>query len=1033
MRKRVYVALVALSVLGMFFSHVCKAQEPTVSTVDSLVTFIVEDETGTQGSTNIVVSVFMNNPDVSVYAVQLRLTYNPRVLDVTDVTRTTRTTHMMIFGWGEPPEEEGNVELAIADGRYEIGSRSGSIADFHFNVRPDARCGQHDLTLSNVWATGPPPPDPDDDPVAYNVVWEKGEFTITVPGREIDLSDTGHDFGLVNVGNSAHWYLKIYNDGSDPLEITNITSNHGDYTVNRTNFTVGACDSEEVQVTFTPSGDGVITGQLTISSNDLDEGTVFVNLNGEGCDPPVVDVSVTDVDYGDVALNDSAEVTITITNLGCQGLNLTGFNISGGDANQFAIANGFLFPILLNEGESEDVDVRFKPTSCGAKAGQLNIVSNVPTVNVGLTGTGTSPPNIVVAPPTEVNFGVVDEGSVSNRIITVSNTGCQDLAISNVYIDGPDAIQFSITSGGDPFTLHHGESHNIEVQFEPATGTSQKGAGASVLAETATLHVVSNDPDEPSKNILLTGTICENAHFQVNPGTVNFGTVNLPHSEEVTVIISNTGCQELTVSGLSLIGPDFDEFSILNGAVPFSIPGGGTHDVDIRFTPASDGAKSATLQITHSAPEPSPANVSLSGHGCSQPNIGVTPLVGNYGVVNIGSHKDITFKIYNSGCQLLQVSSLNITGDAGDFSRVGGVVPFDVPSADTEFVVIRFEPTSPGEKNAVLHINSNDPDDGVVTINLNGGVCGDQDVTVGPTSYDYGKVDLGQNKDKMFTITNIGCKDLTLTGSTLGGDDPGQFSIHSGEITTPLVLSQNSTHNVEVRFSPTSGGDKDAVLLITSDDPDEGSVEVNLSGEGCEPPDIEADLTFHNFGTINVGAFARKTFTISNDNCQTLHVDSTTIEGSNPEFTIDAGGGEFSIITGGTHQIRIKFEPESGGNKNAVLRIYSNDPDEWPFDITLQGEGCEKPDIVVDPMSYNFGEMEGGDDVDKTFVVSNDSCQTLDVSSAVLTGVDAAEFHILQGGGGFDLEQGGRDSVVVQFAPVSPGIKNAVLQITSNR
>ncbi|UCE20327.1 MAG: choice-of-anchor D domain-containing protein [Gemmatimonadota bacterium] len=986
-------------------------------------TLSVESEAGIPGSTDNVVSIFMNN-GVSVYGVQFRLAYNPQVLDVTDVTRTTRTNHVIIFGWGEP--EPGIVEVAIADVSAPVAGTSGSIADFHFDVPPSVRCGDFDMTLSNVIIT-----DVSGDSLAGGFDWFDGVFSISLAGREIALSDTEHNFGLVNTGSSAQWDLTIYNDGEDPLEVTNIVSSHPDYTVDMMSFFVGSCDSQQVEVTFSPAAGGIIAGQLTVSSDDPDEPTVQVNLTGEGCVPPEIDTDSVSVYFGEVPLGGFADATIIVYNLGCQTLDVDDVDITGADAMQFSIESGGA-PFSVLAGQSEIIEVRFSPTSCGAQTAQLEIDSDDPdegTIILPLTGDGTSVPNIAVTPLT-VDFGVVDVGSVVDTTITVENTGCLDLVVDDVSIDGPDAGNFSIIFGGDPFTLNYGESHDIQIQFEPTAGGSKSGARNPLLAKNATLHVQSNDPDQGVTDIPLAGTECEYPDIQLNLTDVDFGVVNMPQWKDTTIVVSNDSCQTLDVGVTNVVGDDADNFDIIGGGAPFSVATGNTHNIDIRFTPSSDGPKNAVLQIFNTAPGKSPANVNLSGDGCSQPDIDVIPDAGDYGVVDIGSYADKSFYVHNLGCQTLEISSIDLGGDDPTQFSILGDDSFSLAEGDSQEVVVRFEPTSPGAKNAVMQVHSNDPDEGTFNVDLIGGVCGVQDIAGNPLSWDYGKVNLGDDGDKIFTVSNVGCQSLTVTGTALVGADSDQFSYFSGE--GGFTLGQGETHDIGIRFSPTSGGNKNATLQINSDDPDEATVEIDLTGEGCESPDIEAEPIVWDFGEVNEGAFAQKIFTISNDSCQTLHVTATDLVGGNSEFTFVSGGGEFWVVPGGTHQIRIQFAPESGGTKSAILRIHSNDPDEDPFNIPLDGEGCEAPDIDVNFTSIDFGAVDGGLSVDTTVTVSNDSCQTLQVTQATITGADAEEFEVVVGGGGFQVPQGQNQPVVVRFAPVNPGAKNAILRITNN-
>jgi hypothetical protein len=92
------------------------------------------------------------------------------------------------------------------------------------------------------------------------------------------------------------------------------------------------------------------------------------------------------------------------------------------------------------------------------------------------------------------------------------------------------------------------------------------------------------------------------------------------------------------------------------------------------------------------------------------------------------------------------------------------------------------------------------------------------------TSLAFGSVTVGTSKTKTLTISNVGSAALTITGMTVTGT---QFSA-----TSPSTIAAGSLVNCSVTFSPTSTGAKTATLTISSNDPDEPSVTVALSGTG---------------------------------------------------------------------------------------------------------------------------------------------------------------------------------------------------------
>ncbi len=90
------------------------------------------------------------------------------------------------------------------------------------------------------------------------------------------------------------------------------------------------------------------------------------------------------------------------------------------------------------------------------------------------------------------------------------------------------------------------------------------------------------------------------------------------------------------------------------------------------------------------------------------------------------------------------------------------------------------------------------------------------------------------------------------------------------------------------------------------------------------------------------------------------------------------------------------------------------------------------PNIVVQPASWNYGNVVVGSSNDTDFTVRNTGMEDLVVSEVSLVGTDPGEFAIVAGGEAFTLLPGGTQIVTVRFAPTSAGVKSAILRFISN-
>ncbi len=100
----------------------------------------------------------------------------------------------------------------------------------------------------------------------------------------IDISEESIDFGTQMIGDETIDTLVVSNLGTGELEVTDITNSVDDFSLNITNFTLLTGESQELEITFAPSSEGIISDTLHIHSNDPNDPELLVTLNGVGED-----------------------------------------------------------------------------------------------------------------------------------------------------------------------------------------------------------------------------------------------------------------------------------------------------------------------------------------------------------------------------------------------------------------------------------------------------------------------------------------------------------------------------------------------------------------------------------------------------------------------------------------------------------------------------------------------------------------------------------------------------------------------------
>ena len=111
---------------------------------------------------------------------------------------------------------------------------------------------------------------------------------------------------------------------------------------------------------------------------------------------------------------------------------------------------------------------------------------------------------------------------------------------------------------------------------------------------------------------------------------------------------------------------------------------------------------------------------------------------------------------------------------------------------------------------------------------------GGPDITATPASMDFGPVVVtSSSAPQTVTVSNIGTDNLTIGTIDIIGADASQFSKQNDNV-SGQTISPGGSATLEVVFNPTSVGTKTAALSIPSNDQDNATVNVALSGTGIQ-------------------------------------------------------------------------------------------------------------------------------------------------------------------------------------------------------
>ncbi|MFZ1730467.1 MAG: choice-of-anchor D domain-containing protein [Bacteroidota bacterium] len=293
-----------------------------------------------------------------------------------------------------------------------------------------------------------------------------------------------------------------------------------------------------------------------------------------------------------------------------------------------------------------------------------------------------------IGPPTltfsskSLAFGAVGVTYSSTKNLTLTNTGGIPVTIASVTSSDP---RFSLTP--DNNTIAPNGSITAAVKFQP---TSKDALSAYIVIQSNSIL----GPD----TVFVTGSGTASAEIELNRISLNFGNVNIGSSKDMALNILNSGNDTLTISDISTNNPAFTVDIASRVLAP-----GEAFDETVHFSPTDAGPVSGVLTVISNA-STSPTTLPLVGAGTA---LEVTLTIDNtyifFGDVAVGSYKDTTMTVTNTGNDTLRIASFT----SGDPHFTMETPIEAIGPAGFQTFTIRFTPTAEGPLSTFFALTSN--------------------------------------------------------------------------------------------------------------------------------------------------------------------------------------------------------------------------------------------------------------------------------------------------------------------------------------
>ncbi len=185
-------------------------------------------------------------------------------------------------------------------------------------------------------------------------------------------------------------------------------------------------------------------------------------------------------------------------------------------------------------------------------------------------------------------------------------------------------------------------------------------------------------------------------------------------------------------------------------------------------------------------------------------------------------------------------------------------------------------------------------------------------------SIEFSTITIGATQTKGFRLINNGEGELQVTLALVQDS-----SVYSLDPQGDFNLNPEDTLNLVVTFTPQSNATYPAEILVSSNDPENSDLAIQVRGRGTAVPVPVLSLSDNqlDFGQILSDGSVQKQITLSSTGNDTLSIDSVTVE--QDVFQVDTVFPQH-LIPGTSISVTVTFEPVIAGNYDGEMTIYSN-------------------------------------------------------------------------------------------------------------
>jgi photosystem II stability/assembly factor-like uncharacterized protein len=505
--------------------------------------------------------------------------------------------------------------------------------------------------------------------------------------------------------------------------------------------------------------------------------------------------------------------------------------------------------------------------------------------------------------------------------------------------------------------------------------------------------------------------------LKISPGLLDFGSVALAQTSDLTFTLENEGSALATGLSLQLTGEGFTQTST---NCMSSLAVGASCTATYRFAPSIDARYGATVAAVASN-----GGVGLSflrGTGGSgpvspPPVLELTTSSGFFQKTLVGTTSELSFVLRNSGGKKAENIDLSIYGSGFSLkeSQCGSSL---LASEDCEFTV-RFSPPGSAVWKGTISVAAQE------AYSITGLVSGEGDggrpsYKIEPSNHAFSGLDLGAYAEKDFKVTNHGtAAGVSIHFGVLGSG----YSIQSNDC--PAIMPVHYECTVRLRFAPTSSGNYSGFYTVSSAGSDLSMA--MLSGSGLSGSVASGIFSLSPqsviFSDTESGLSSDQVITITNTG--NARIDDLSIVLSGSGFAQTSTTCTSLLLEGENCTATMTFTPTFKGNYGGYVQLTASNASSAT--ASLSGVGTSSSTLALSPGNHDFGAVSVGQDRSVSLVLQNTGSSASGVLAIISS--DDQIFPVTSTDcEGVNLAAGASCQIVVGFTPNAGSVYSALIQ-----